>query len=127
MNKKSIMLVYSLICLICVILTWNLRNLYIIEYSKNFFQGAICLLIIDFYSQLIHIKIYKYLEIKMLIAIIIACVIEYAQKFGYFAPQNLYEIWKVEEIKPTFDVYDMIAFVLGILMTYFFTKNLPDE
>jgi hypothetical protein len=63
----------------------------------------------------------------MLIAIIIACVIEYAQKSGYFAPQNIYEIWKVEEIKPTFDVYDIIAFVLGILMTYFFTKNLPDE
>ena len=89
------------------------------------------MLIIDFYSQLIYIKIYTYLEIKLLIAIVIACAIEYAQKFGYFPPQNIFEIWKAEEIKPTFDLYDILAFVLGILMTYLITTKikqcLPDE
>lgn len=121
------MLWYSLICLIFLLCTWNLRNFFIIEYSKNFFQGALCLLIIDFYSQLISIKIYTHVEIKMVIAIIIACTIEYAQKFGYFPPSNIYDILNKQEIKTTFDVYDIVAFILGIFMTYVFTKNLPDE
>jgi hypothetical protein len=120
---RNFSVVYILILCLIQYLSWDYRAEGVLGYTKNTAQAAMLFMVICSQMNLINIKIQDYFELKAIVAFIVAFGFEYGQKFGAFKVSDPV----TKRMSATYDTNDLIAYALGILISYIVMQTLKNK